>query len=61
MALRKFEFCIATNKIGSECKDIVEIEIEDDLTEDKVNDIVDEIYTEWLFEHNNGWCKEITK
>ena len=59
MALRKFEFCIATNNIGSESKTIVEIDLGDDLTEDEVNEQVDAIYTEWLFENNNGWCKEV--
>lgn len=60
MALIKYEFCIATNRIGSENKEIIEIDLEDDLTEEEIDNQVNEIYTEWLFEKNNGWCTRVS-
>jgi hypothetical protein len=56
---RKFGFCIATNKVGSEQKEIVELDLDDDLTQEEINDQVGEIYNEWLIENNNGWFNEI--
>lgn len=60
MTIRKFEFCIATNRMGSENKSIIEIDLDDDLTEEEVDNQVNEQYTEWLFEKNQGYYKEIT-
>ncbi len=56
---RKFEFCIATNKVGSEQKETVELEFDDDLTESEIEDQANEVYKEWLFENNEGWFKEV--
>lgn len=58
MASRKFEFCIATSKIGSEVKKEVDIDLEDDLTEEEVDNAVNEIYQEWLSANNTGFWKE---
>ena len=50
----KFEFRIATNYINSEWSEDVEIQFAEDATETEIEDQVNEIYTEWLFEKNQG-------
>jgi len=57
----QYEFCIATNRVGSEDKDIIDIEVDDDATEEDIEKQTNEIYTEWLFERNYGHCVRLTK
>lgn len=59
MSTVKYEFCISTNKVGSEVKEIVEIDLDDDLTEEEIDNQVGEVYTEWLFEKNQGWAVKV--
>ncbi len=56
---RKYNFSIATNLVRSEHSEIVEIHLDDDLTEDEIDAQVTEIYTEWLFENNQGGFSQI--
>lgn len=46
--MKKIEFSIATNRIGSKCKEI--IEFEDGATEEEI----DEVYQDWMNENNQG-------
>jgi hypothetical protein len=52
---RKYKFTIATNRIGSEVSDEVELEFDDDSTEAEIEKQVNEIYVEWLCENNQGY------
>ena len=54
MITRKFQFSIATNYIRSEWSEEVELQFEDDETEEEIENTVNEIYTQWLFENNQG-------
>lgn len=57
MITKKFKFSIATNYINSEWSEEIEIQFEDDATEQEIEDEVNQIYTDWLFEKNQGrWC-----
>ena len=50
----KVKFSMATNRVGSTVSDIVEIEVDHNLSFAMIEDIVEDRYTEWLSEHNNG-------
>jgi hypothetical protein len=53
---RKFNFSIATTYIRSEWKEVVELEFDDDATEEEIEKEVEEAYQLWLYEHNyGGW------
>lgn len=54
MITKKFKFSIATNYINSEWSEEVELQFADDVTEEEIENEVNEIYTEWLFEKNQG-------
>ena len=55
---KKFEFCIATDNVGSDVTEIIEIEIPDDADEYTIIDIVNEEYADWLSHANKGgWCE----
>jgi hypothetical protein len=45
----KVNFYVSTNVVGSEKEEVVEIEVDENLTEQEVNDIIDEEYTEWMY------------
>jgi len=57
---KKYEFTLATNRLGSEVADIVEIAFDDNATEEEIEKIVCEEYAEWVAEHNHGSFQEIT-
>ncbi len=59
MITKKYHFSISTNKIGSETSDEVELQFDDDLTDEEIEKQVTEIYTGWLFENNYGGFNEI--
>ena len=59
MIQRKYRFSIATTYINSEWYEDVELEFDEDLTEDEIEQQVNDIYTEWLFEKNYGSWIEI--
>lgn len=59
MITKKYYFSISTNKIGSETSDEVELQFDDDLTDEEIEKQVTEIYTGWLFENNYGGFNEI--
>jgi len=54
MITRKYRFSIATTYIQSEYSQVMELQFDDDETEEEIEQQVDEIYTQWLFEHNQG-------
>lgn len=59
MITKEFKFSISTQYIGSEEYEIVRIDFEEDSTEDEQDDVVNEEYTQWLFEHNRGGYSEV--
>lgn len=61
MKTLKYEFCIATNKHQSEYKQIVELSFDEDLTDEEIEEQVEEIYTEWLFTKNQGSYTKVSK
>lgn len=61
MITKKYHFSISTNKVGSETSDIVELQFDDDATLEEIENQVTEIYTDWLFENNNGGFHELNK
>lgn len=61
MKILKYVFCIATNKHQSEYKQIVELSFDEDLTDEEIEDQVEEIYTEWLLEKNQGSYNKISE
>ena len=53
---RKFNFSIATTYVRSEWKEVVELEFDDDATEEEIEKETEEAYQLWLSEHNyGGW------
>lgn len=50
----RVEFSIATNRVGSEEKEVVELEFLNNETEEQIEDAIQESYLEWLGEHNRG-------
>lgn len=54
MIIRKYRFSIATTYIQSEYSQVMELQFDDNDTEEEIEQQVDEIYTQWLFEHNQG-------
>jgi len=61
MITKKYHFSISTNKAGSETSDIVELQFDEDATVEEIENQVTEIYTDWLFENNNGGFHELNK
>lgn len=59
MITKKYKFSIATPYIKSEWSEEVELEFDDDLSEDEIDDQVSEIYSDWLFRKNGGTYSEI--
>lgn len=51
MIIRKYRFSIATTYIQSEYSQVMELQFDDNDTEEEIEQQVDEIYTQWLFEH----------
>jgi hypothetical protein len=58
MIIKKYEFRLATNKVGSDVSEIVELEFEDDLTQEQIENQVNEYYAEWVGENNYGGWNE---
>ena len=56
---KKFEFCIATDNVGSDVTEIIEIEIPDDADEYTIINIVNEEYADWLSYANKGDWSEV--
>ena len=54
MIKRTYKFTIETNYINSEWSQKVELQFEDDASEEEIEQQVNELYTEWLFENNCG-------
>ena len=59
MIIKKFKFNISTNKYGSDCEDEIEIQFDDDETEEEIENQVNQIYQDWLNEKNQGFWIEI--
>ena len=59
MAVRKFRFQFHTNKVGSDIETIAEIELDDDLTDEQVNNEVIEAYKDWVWENTYQKVEEI--
>lgn len=59
MIKRKYKFSIATTYVKSEYSQIMELEFEDDDTEQEIEEQVNQIYTEWLFNNNHGGYLQI--
>ena len=54
----KFEFHVSTHFVNSTAKDIVELEFEDDATEEEIEDEVAEAYKDWMNnEVEGGWYR----
>lgn len=50
--MRKFEFCVSTDKADSEVKSIAEFD--DDITDEEIEDA----YEDWMWEHiDTGWVE----
>jgi hypothetical protein len=59
MIKRKYIFRLATNRVGSDIIEEVELEFNDDLTEEQIEDEVNECYAEWVGENNyGGWSEK---
>lgn len=54
MIARKFKFSIATNYINSEWSEEVELRFDDGTSEEEIEVQVNEVYTEWMSEKNQG-------
>ena len=61
MIKKTYNFSIETNMVGSRVDDDIELQFDTDATEEEIEKQVTEIYTEWLFENNNGGFYEIEK
>ncbi len=56
MAVRKFRFQFHTNKVGSDIETIAEIELDDDLTDEQVNN---EVIEAWVWENTYQKIEEV--
>jgi hypothetical protein len=45
----KLNFYVSTNIVGSQKEEIIEIEVDENLTKQEVNDIIEEEYKEWMY------------
>ncbi len=54
MITRKYKFSIATAYINSEWSEVVELEFDEDASEEDIEEQVNEIYQEWVNEKNYG-------
>jgi hypothetical protein len=54
MKIVKCKFSIATQYVKSSYSEHVKIEVEDDATEQEIEQEVEETYRNWLEEHNYG-------
>ncbi len=58
MKILKIEFNVSTNRIGSEITEIINLEVDDHLTEQQESDIIEEEYKNWVHEQTDGgWNK----
>jgi len=48
------EFTMSLNLVGCTKEDIVQIDVEDDATDEEIDEIINEEYTQWLFDQNQG-------
>lgn len=55
----KVEVVVRTNKVGSDCKDILDLEVEGDETEEELEKMMEEISLEWMWEHLDFFYKEV--
>ena len=52
----KFEFSVGTRYVGSTVNDEVELEFNDDATEQEIEDEVEDYYKDWMSnEIDGGW------
>lgn len=55
----KFEFSIGTRYVGSDVKDEIELEFDDDATEQEIESQVEEVYKDWVWEQvDGGWKRK---
>lgn len=59
MKTKKIEFSIATNRQGSNFKTEVTLQFDDNDTEEEIEEQINHIYAEWLFDNNQGGWKVI--
>ena len=55
----KVEFHVGTNYVGSTCSDIVEIEVEEDATEQEIEEELCEYLEDWIPNNINSGFKII--
>jgi hypothetical protein len=54
-----FEFTVSTRYVGSEVKDEIELEFEDDATEEEIEKEVTEVWVDWRNEQcDGGWSQK---
>jgi hypothetical protein len=53
------QFTVGTKYVGSEVEETVEIEIEENMTEEEINKIIDEEFQIWVWENIDSWWKII--
>lgn len=52
----KFEFSIGTRYVGSTARDTVELEFDDDATDEEIEAAAEEAWKEWMWnEVDGGW------
>lgn len=54
----KYEFSASTKHVGCEVTEIMEIEVDDDATEEEIEDVVRETFGDWIsMVIDSGWRK----
>jgi hypothetical protein len=55
----KFEFRVGTRYVGSTVKDTLEFDIDDDATEEEIEEIANEAWRDWMNNEIDGGWKRI--
>ena len=45
----KVNFHVSTGIVGSDRSEVVEIEVDEDFTEDEINEAIEEEYNDWMY------------
>lgn len=56
---RRYNFTLETTMRGSVVSQILELQFDDDSTEEEITDQVNEVYEDWVSNNNNGGWSEI--
>lgn len=57
--IKKYQFEVSTRYVGSGVKETIEIELDNDLTEEEIENEVQEYYEEWLMENSEQIWHEV--